>query len=137
MAIHVFILAFILILFFSCVKVHSYKPNVTIAIDGSGNFITINEAISKIPIGRHNPFVILIKQGIYIEVVYIGKNKSNLVLIGESMEKTIVQFNKSAKQCYEISRSATVGKVLFSYKSSTFFFFLIFNFIQLSLHATL
>ncbi|KAL4636872.1 hypothetical protein ACB092_03G039300 [Castanea dentata] len=108
MEIHIFILAFILTLLFSSVNVHSYKPNVTVAIDGSGNFNTINEAVSKIPIRRHNPYFILVKQGIYIEAVYISKDKSNLFLIGEGMEKTIVQFNKSAKQGYAISRSATV-----------------------------
>ena len=97
-------------------------------IDGTQWQLRHNEAVSKISIGCHNPYVILIKRGIYIEVVYIGKNKSNLVLIGEGMEKTIVQFNKSAKQCYEISRSATVGKVLFSYKSSNFCLFVCFFF---------
>ena len=47
--------------------------------------------------------------------MYIAQNKSNLVLIGEGMEKTIVQFNKTAKQGYGTSGSATVGKILFSY----------------------
>ena len=116
MAIHIVRLPlFLTLLIISCVNVHSYKPNVTVAIDGSGNFNTINEAISKIPIGRNSPYVILIKQGTYIEAVYIAQNMSNLVLIGEGMEKTIVQFNKTAKQGYGTSGSATVGKVLFSY----------------------
>ncbi|XP_023904509.2 pectinesterase [Quercus suber] len=108
MAIHIVRLPLFLTLFISCVNVHSYKPNVTVAIDGSGNFNTINEAISKIPIGRNSPYVILIKQGTYNEAVYIAQNMSNLVLIGEGMEKTIVQFNKTAKQGYGTSGSATV-----------------------------
>ncbi|XP_050246178.1 pectinesterase-like [Quercus robur] len=108
MAIHTILLAFFSTLFISCVNAHSYKPNVTVAFDGSGNFSTINEAISKIPMGRNNPYVIFIKKGTYNEAVYIAQNKSNLVLIGEGMEKTIVQFNKTVKQGYGTSGSATV-----------------------------
>nr|POE65746.1 pectinesterase 2 [Quercus suber] len=83
-------------------------PNVTVATDGSGNFGTISEAISQIPVNRNDPYVVLIKAGTYNEAIHIGQNKSNLVLIGEGMDKTIIQFNNSAKTVRSTSDSATV-----------------------------
>lgn len=62
-------------------------PNVTVATDGGGNFGTISEAISQIPVNRNDPYVVLIKAGTYNEAISIGQNKSNLVLIGEGMDK--------------------------------------------------
>jgi hypothetical protein len=42
---------------------------------------TISEAITNITINRDYTFVILIKEGTYNEAVYIGQNKSNLILL--------------------------------------------------------
>ena len=93
----------------------SFTPNVIVATDGSGNFDTISEAITNIPINRDYTFVILIKEGTYNEAIYIGQNKSNLILLGEGIHKTVIQFNKSNKTGFSTQGSATVGKVLFSY----------------------
>lgn len=116
-------------------------PNVTVATDGGGNFGTISEAISQIPVNRNDPYVVLIKAGTYNEAISIGQNKSNLVLIGEGMDKTIIQFNKSAKTAGSTSGSATVGNaclihlIIFSYCFFTHIFIFIYNLINFYNHT--
>ena len=62
-----------------------------VAKDGSGDFKTIQEAVMAIkdfdPSGRNR---ILIKNGIYSEKVVVPSYKTNISLIGESKEKTIL-----------------------------------------------
>lgn len=116
-------------------------PNVTVATDGGGNFGTISEAISQIPVNRNDPYVVLIKAGTYNEAISIGQNKSNLVLIGEGMDKTIIQFNKSAKTAGSTSDSAAVGNAclihltIFSYCFFTHIFIFIYNLINFYNHT--
>jgi pectinesterase len=42
-------------------------PNVTVAIDGSGNYQTITAAVMNIPMNRQQQYVIFIKAGTYKE----------------------------------------------------------------------
>ncbi|KAL5716021.1 pectinesterase [Ranunculus cassubicifolius] len=72
-------------------KVHS----VTVSKDGSGNFTSIMDAVLSAPDNSENKFVIYVKKGVYIENVEIGKNKWNLVLIGDGMNKTVISGNRS------------------------------------------
>jgi len=64
--------------------------DVIVAKDGSGNYLTIQEALNVAPENSLKPFKILIKNGIYNEKIYIEKN--NLILIGENIDSTIIQF---------------------------------------------
>ena len=93
----------------------SYTPNVTVAIDGSGNYQTITAAVKNIPKNRQQQYVIFIKAGTYKESISIGLSMSNLVLIGEGMDKTIIEYSKSAASGVGTQDSATVGKLLFSH----------------------
>ncbi|KAJ1385571.1 Pectinesterase, catalytic [Sesbania bispinosa] len=45
----------------------TFKPNLTVAIDSSGDFKSINEALKHVPENNEEPFVIYIKEGIYQE----------------------------------------------------------------------
>jgi pectinesterase len=62
------------------------KPNIVVAKDGTGNYMTIGEALSKIPKGNSFLFVVFIKNGLYEEKILIDENF--VMLVGESKEGT-------------------------------------------------
>ena len=74
----------------------SYKPNILVAKDGSGDYTTIQEAIDAVRAYTPTPVTIRIKNGLYHEKVTIPAWVGNLTIIGESKEKTIVSFEDYA-----------------------------------------
>jgi pectinesterase len=70
------------------------QTNLVVAPDGSGRFKTVQEAIMAVPSGsRDNPVVIHIKPGIYMELIYIQREKRFFKLVGENPTNTILTFN--------------------------------------------
>ncbi|KAF3328258.1 pectinesterase/pectinesterase inhibitor 45 [Carex littledalei] len=67
----------------------SSQPNVVVALDGSGDYKTINDAIKNIP-ASYTKYVIYVKAGVYEEMVMIPRDKPNLTIYGDGMDKTIV-----------------------------------------------
>jgi pectinesterase len=65
----------------------------TVALDGSGDFTKIQDAINGCPSFPYEKVTLYIKNGIYTEKVRIPEWNTHLVLIGESKEKTIIQFD--------------------------------------------
>lgn len=83
-----FIIAFIQIL---CLNINAKeKANLIVAKDGSGNYTSIQKAISSVPTGLTKPFIILIKNGIYNEKIFIEKNF--ITLVGENRDSTRIIF---------------------------------------------
>nr|XP_016480354.1 PREDICTED: pectinesterase/pectinesterase inhibitor PPE8B-like [Nicotiana tabacum] len=73
----------------------SQQPRAIVAQDGSGDFTTITAAIFASPNHSVEPYYIKIKNGTYHEYVQIEKWKTNIFLIGEGTENTIITGNKS------------------------------------------
>ncbi|KAF2329823.1 pectate lyase [Flavobacterium daemonense] len=74
----------------------SDKKNVTlitVAQDGSGDFTKIQDAVYACPAFPYEKITISIKNGIYNEKVRIPEWNTNVVLQGESKEKTIITFD--------------------------------------------
>lgn len=67
------------------------------------------EIIFKI-MGR---FVIYIKAGAYFENVEVISKKTNLMFVGDGIEKTWVKGNRNVVDGWTTFRSATVGTLLF------------------------
>ncbi len=65
----------------------------TVALDGSGDFTKIQDAINACPSFPYEKVTLYLKNGIYNEKVRIPEWNTHLVLIGESKEKTIIQFD--------------------------------------------
>lgn len=74
----------------------SYKPNLVVAKDGSGDYTTIQEAIDAVRAYTPVHVTIRIKNGLYHEKVTIPAWVGNLSIIGESKENTIVSFEDYA-----------------------------------------
>jgi len=80
-------------------KKHSaIKPiEITVALDGSGQFKSVQDAIMSVPAGSATaPVVIRIKPGIYKELIYIQHEKRFFRLIGEDPATTVLTFDLHA-----------------------------------------
>ena len=75
--------------------VHAQKK-VTVAIDGSGDFKTIQSALDAQPSNNASPTTIYIKKGIYKETVVVDATKNNISLVGEGRSNTIITYNNHA-----------------------------------------
>lgn len=70
---------------------------ITVALDGTGQFKSVQEAIMSVPAGSPaKPVVIHIKPGIYKELIYIQHEKRFFRLVGEDAEKTILTYDLHA-----------------------------------------
>jgi pectinesterase len=88
-----------------------------IAQDGTGDFLTIKEAIDAVPDFRKNQTSILIKKGVYKEKLVLAASKTNVKFIGEDLEKTIITYDDFA------SKKNRFGEEIGTTGSTTFFVF--------------
>jgi pectinesterase len=69
---------------------------ITVAADGSGDFVRIQEAVNQLSEGRTEPTFIYIKSGRYEEKLVI--DKPWITLIGDGAEKTIITYGDYANK---------------------------------------
>ena len=67
--------------------------NIVVAQDGSGDYTSIQEAIDNAKSFPYQRVSIFIKNGTYYEKIKVHEWNSNLSLIGESKEKTIITYD--------------------------------------------
>jgi pectinesterase len=70
-----------------------YKYKITVAKDGTGDYIYIQDAIDAMRVFATEPIIVYIKNGIYNEKIELPATKTDVSFIGESVEKTIITFN--------------------------------------------
>lgn len=70
-----------------------YKYVFTVAKDGSGEYKYIQDAIDAMRVFPLAPITLYIKNGVYNEKIELPANNTDVVFIGESVEKTIISFN--------------------------------------------
>lgn len=85
--------------------------NVIVAQDGTGNFTKISDAILSAPSNCSERYYIKVKKGNYAETVIVGKKKTNIVLVGDGMDNTIISGSKSTELGISTLHTATVGMV--------------------------
>ncbi|VYS53578.1 unnamed protein product [Arabidopsis thaliana] len=88
-----------------------YDPSesLVVAADGTGNFSTINEAISFAPNMSNDRVLIYVKEGVYDENIDIPIYKTNIVLIGDGSDVTFITGNRSVGDGWTTFRSATLA----------------------------
>lgn len=74
----------------------SYPSSFTVSQDGKSNFKTIQEAINAVRDLSQQQVKIFIKNGVYHEKIIIPSWKTNISLIGESKDSTIISYNDYA-----------------------------------------
>ncbi len=94
-----FLLTVLLVIMPFCTSCgETIQPDAVVAADGSGQFKTVQEAINAAPqtTSPANPWIILVKPGIYKEVVYVQREKRFVHLVGENTEKTVITYDLNA-----------------------------------------
>ncbi|HSK71030.1 MAG TPA: pectate lyase [Pyrinomonadaceae bacterium] len=84
------------------------KADLTVAIDGSGDVKSVQEAVNRVPDNNKKRFVIFIKPGVYQEQIKVPANKPYISFVGEKAENTKLTFNLSNKDAGSTSASYSV-----------------------------
>lgn len=71
---------------------------ILVAADGSGDFRTIQEAISAVPDQNNKRVVIFVKNGLYYEKVLVPESKPYITLLGESEEGVSLTYDDNPKK---------------------------------------
>ncbi|XP_071701819.1 putative pectinesterase/pectinesterase inhibitor 24 [Rutidosis leptorrhynchoides] len=66
------------------------KADAVVAKDGSGKYKKISDALKDVPSKSKKRFVIYVKKGVYNENVRVEKSMTNVMIIGDGMDSTIV-----------------------------------------------
>ena len=98
-------------------KKYVLNNDFVVAKDGSGDFMTIQEAVNAVPVNRKERTTIFIRKGIYKERVVIPETQSNISFIGESQTETILTFDNFA------SRKNTFGENMGTSGSSSIYIY--------------
>lgn len=75
------------------------KPDAVVAPDGSGDYTSVQEAISRAPMrtGRKDPrWVIHVRPGTYRERIYVQRERGNILVRGDDPATTIITFDLHA-----------------------------------------
>ena len=74
------------------------RPDAVVAGDGTAQYRTIQEAINAAPqsTDADHRWVILVKAGMYPELVYVQREKRFVALVGEDPARTIVTYGRKA-----------------------------------------
>ncbi|XP_023736322.1 putative pectinesterase/pectinesterase inhibitor 22 [Lactuca sativa] len=88
---------------------HGMHVDVVVALDGSGRYRSISEAINDAPNYSNRRYVIYAKRGIYKENIDMKKKKTNIMLIGDGIGATVVTGDRNFMQGWTTFRTATVA----------------------------
>ncbi|MFD2114981.1 pectinesterase family protein [Paenibacillus yanchengensis] len=81
---------------------------------GSGDFVTIAEAIAAVPDQSADISLIEVRNGEYREKINVSELKRNIRLVGESRDQTIIIYDDS------VSRRKPDGNMMTMYETATF-----------------
>ena len=81
----------------------------TVAQDGSGDYLTVQAAFDDIPDFYTGKYTIFVKDGTYYEKLLLDRNKTNVVLQGESKEGTVLTYDDYAGKTGGTSMSYSVA----------------------------
>lgn len=73
------------------------KSALTVALDGTGDYSSVQAAVDAAPEGVTTWFVIHVREGVYRETVKIPSTKTRLALIGDGMGRTVITGNRNAQ----------------------------------------
>ncbi|KAL8151620.1 hypothetical protein V2J09_021428 [Rumex salicifolius] len=82
-------------------------PDAVVALDGTGNFTKIMDAVDAAPSHSETRFTIYIEKGVYSENVEIKRKKTNIVMYGDGMDVTVITGNRNVADGWTTYRSAT------------------------------
>jgi pectinesterase len=75
---------------FYCSLISAQSLQYTVSKDNTSKYHSIQEVLNIIPSGNKAAIKIYLKSGVYNEVVVVDASKSNITLIGEDVNNTII-----------------------------------------------
>ncbi|HEX2860539.1 MAG TPA: pectinesterase family protein [Lacunisphaera sp.] len=91
-------------------------PDAIVAIDGSGQYTSVQEAISRAPMRTASGdarWVILVKPGTYKERIHVQRERGNILVLGEDAATTVITFDLNA------NRPGPDGKPIGTFRTPT------------------
>lgn len=85
------------------------NANAVVALDGSGHYRSIMDAVNAAPSMSNRRFVIYIKKGIYKENVDMKRRKTNIMFVGDGIGRTIITSDRNFMQGWTTFRTATLA----------------------------
>ncbi|CAM6083118.1 unnamed protein product [Calypogeia fissa] len=85
-----------------------------VALDGSGSYRTVQEAIDKIPFNNKQRVVIRIAPGIYKQPIYIPKTKTFITFLGLDAHRTILTWFNTATSIQHHQPETIIGTGTFA-----------------------
>ena len=92
----------------------TYPKYLTVAQDGSGNYTTIQEAVNAMRDFSQERVTIFIKKGMYKEKLVIPSWKTNISLVGESRDSTIITNDDYSGKPLPGGKDVTTGRDKYS-----------------------
>ncbi len=83
----------------ACGPLHAARIDAVVAADGTGDYATVQEAVNRTPqtASPAAPWTILVRPGVYREVVYVQREKRGVRLVGEDARSTVITAALNAK----------------------------------------
>lgn len=97
----------------------TYPSSFTVAQDGSGNFKTIQDAVNAVRDLSQQQVTIFIKKGVYHEKLVIPSWKTNISLVGEDRENTVISWNDYSGKPKPVGANPAVRDTFRTYTSYT------------------
>jgi pectin methylesterase-like acyl-CoA thioesterase len=72
------------------------SARLTVAADGTGDFCTVQGALDFIPDGNTAPTTILLRRGVYTEIIFFT-NKHAITLVGEDRRQSVIEYANNAR----------------------------------------
>ncbi|KAL1202319.1 Pectinesterase/pectinesterase inhibitor 18 [Cardamine amara subsp. amara] len=85
------------------------KANLVVAKDGTGDYKTVVEAVAAAPMNSKIQFIIHVKKGVYSEIVQIGSTKTNITIVGDGGEATVLTGSLNYQDGVKTFDSATLA----------------------------
>jgi pectinesterase len=88
---------------------------------GNGDFTTVAAAIAAAPNNATTEHLIFVRNGIYTEKIEIPSAKTHLTLVGEHMDKTIIQYgdHNGSGKLYDGILTSSIGTAIGTFTSHT------------------
>ncbi|XP_043718901.1 putative pectinesterase/pectinesterase inhibitor 22 [Telopea speciosissima] len=88
---------------------HSRRIDVVVALDGSGHYRSITEAVMEAPNYSGRRYVIHVRKGVYRENLDLKKKKTNISLLGDGIGATVITGARNFMQGYTTFRTPTIA----------------------------
>ncbi|KAH9603905.1 hypothetical protein KSS87_017989 [Heliosperma pusillum] len=82
---------------------------IRVALDGSGDFCSVQDAIDVIPLANTRRTIIRLSPGVYKQPIYVPKTKNFITFAGLSPEDTVITWNNTATRIEHHQASRLIG----------------------------